>query len=751
MTVTTPGRIRWPRRSTPLPSCPAVTSRSSARWRSAASWPRWRTLRWVGRPHPSSTSWWSSAPRARRSPPRRWPPGSTRRGSFGCRTRRPPWRRWPACCGEATSFSSRPLARKGSNAWSTVLPRRTDEQPPDRPVAPHRLRPHGHAHVPVPVAAAASRLRQAGHPGASAPPGEDGHAHDGRPAAHRRGDRRRPAARDLPAHRPPVHRRLDLRPDGDPRPGRGTRSGGRLSQRPDGDRHPGRPQAALADRRGALRRLADPAHLRARRLPRALHRRRDRGRGDLDHPRGDRDHRGVERGEHHRRPRRPGRRDAHLRVHRLPRHRPPEPAPDHPAEPRRPVRAYRRRATRVPVVQRPPRPDHHGRLRRALPRRCAGGHRGDHGAAPHPAAHRHRVRARDRLGHPPGRDLPAHRPAHLPDEPVAPPLRDGRLERGEDHHALLDRRSARGDARRGAPAGLDPPRADGVSVAATMGARLRLEDLSVEALRGRSVAVLGFARSGVALARFLTDAGARVTVYDRRPREELADQVAALEGRPAELLLGPDVDPAAALAGQDLVATSPSVSSRYPTTEPRLRAALGKVEKDGRVPVVGEVDLFLRLCPATTVGVTGTKGKTTTASLAAAVLEAGDRKVWLGGNIGVPLIERVTEIAPHDRVVLELSELQLPTLSPGTDVAVYTNVTADHLDRHGSLAAYREVKARLAVLTGAVGGLLVLNDDDPFVAALGDRASGGRPGEAGGGGGGRPAGPGPPGAGAAGG
>jgi len=270
-----------------------------------------------------------------------------------------------------------------------------------------------------------------------------------------------------------------------------------------------------------------------------------------------------------------------------------------------------------------------------------------------------------------------------------------------------------------------------VSVAATMGARLRLEDLSVEALRGRSVAVLGFARSGVALARFLTDVGARVTVYDRRPREELADQVAALEGRPAELLLGPDVDPAAALAGQDLVATSPSVSSRYPTTEPRLRAALGKVEKDGRVPVVGEVDLFLRLCPATTVGVTGTKGKTTTASLAAAVLEAGDRKVWLGGNIGVPLIERVTEIAPHDRVVLELSELQLPTLSRGTDVAVYTNVTADHLDRHGSLAAYREVKARLAVLTGAVGGLLVLNDDDPFVAALGDRASGGRPGEAG--------------------
>ena len=251
---------------------------------------------------------------------------------------------------------------------------------------------------------------------------------------------------------------------------------------------------------------------------------------------------------------------------------------------------------------------------------------------------------------------------------------------------------------------------------------LRLDELTVEGLRGRRVAVLGFARSGLALARFFADAGARVTVYDRRSRDELADQVEALGGRPAELLVGPDVDPAAALAGQELVATSPSVSSRYPTTEPGLREALARLEAEGRVPVVGEVDLFLRLCPATTVGVTGTKGKTTTATLAAAVLEAGDRRVWLGGNIGVPLIERVTETTTDDRVVLELSELQLPTLSRGTDVAVYTNVTADHLDRHGSLAAYREAKALLAALTGGTGGLLVLNDDDPFVAELGRHA-----------------------------
>ena len=100
------------------------------------------------------------------------------------------------------------------------------------------------------------------------------------------------------------------------------------------------------------------------------------------------------------------------------------------------------------------------------------------------------------------------------------------------------------------------------------------------------------------------------------------------------LRLGPDVDPVAVLDGQALVATSPSVSSRFPTTEPRLRAALAALEAAGRVPVVSEVDLFLRLCPAVTIGVTGTKGKTTTSSLIAAVLAQGTEPVLLGGNIG---------------------------------------------------------------------------------------------------------------------
>jgi UDP-N-acetylmuramoylalanine--D-glutamate ligase len=170
------------------------------------------------------------------------------------------------------------------------------------------------------------------------------------------------------------------------------------------------------------------------------------------------------------------------------------------------------------------------------------------------------------------------------------------------------------------------------------------------------------------------------------------------------------------------VATSPAVNPDYPTSEPRLRAALRTIV-DRRAggdptapPIVSEPDLFLRLCPSTTIGVTGTKGKTTTSALTHALLAADPvRSAILGGNIGTPLVERLLELSGDERVVVELSELQLPTLSRGTTVAVYTNVTSDHLDRHGSLEAYRAVKRRLAELTPP-DGALVLNADDPVVA-----------------------------------
>jgi UDP-N-acetylmuramoylalanine--D-glutamate ligase len=253
--------------------------------------------------------------------------------------------------------------------------------------------------------------------------------------------------------------------------------------------------------------------------------------------------------------------------------------------------------------------------------------------------------------------------------------------------------------------------------------------LTAGLFRGRPVSVLGFARSGIALARFFADAGADVTVYDGRPAGALAGAIESLEGRVVRLLLGPAVNPADALTGAALVATSPSINADYPTTEPRLRAALRAVVDrraggDAAAPaVVSEVDLFLRLCSAATIGITGTKGKTTTSALTHALLATDrDHPAVLGGNIGRPLVERLPELSPRNRVVVELSELQLPTLSRGTTVAAYTNVTSDHLDRHGTLEAYRAVKRRLAELVEPAGAL-ILNDDDPVVASYADATS----------------------------
>jgi UDP-N-acetylmuramoylalanine--D-glutamate ligase len=240
---------------------------------------------------------------------------------------------------------------------------------------------------------------------------------------------------------------------------------------------------------------------------------------------------------------------------------------------------------------------------------------------------------------------------------------------------------------------------------------------SIADLRGREVLVLGLARSGAAAARMLAGAGARVVVYDRRPAAELTEAVASLGDRPLRLALAvAEAEVRELLAAADLVITSPSISPDFPTTDQWLREALRQTNERG-APVIGEVDLFLRLTRSKVLAVTGTKGKTTTTSLIGAMLSAAGVPHLVGGNIGTPLIEQVDRLGTDDWAVLELSELQLPTISRGADVAVYTNIGSDHLDRHGSVQAYRTVKARLAQLSSR--GTVILNADDQGCRTLG--------------------------------
>ncbi len=232
-------------------------------------------------------------------------------------------------------------------------------------------------------------------------------------------------------------------------------------------------------------------------------------------------------------------------------------------------------------------------------------------------------------------------------------------------------------------------------------------------LAGRRVLVLGLARSGVAAARYLADAGAIVTAYDRRDADELGEAVRSLGARPVRRALGvTPIEASHLVADAELLVASPSISPRFPTTDPWLRDALVRAEASGS-ELVSEVELFLRLTRARILGVTGTKGKTTTTALLGAILEAAGLPHVVGGNIGTPLIERADLLDTGTWAVLELSELQLPTISRGADVAVYTNILADHLDRHGTVAAYRAVKARLAELTAEHRGAVVLNAGDP--------------------------------------
>jgi UDP-N-acetylmuramoylalanine--D-glutamate ligase len=221
--------------------------------------------------------------------------------------------------------------------------------------------------------------------------------------------------------------------------------------------------------------------------------------------------------------------------------------------------------------------------------------------------------------------------------------------------------------------------------------------------------IVGAARSGIALATHLTLTGEDVRVVDRKPASELREAIAQMPAG-VDFRLGDDESDA--LEGVDVVYASPGV--------PWDSQLLNDARTRG-IKVSSEIDLFLKLCRGTVVGITGTNGKTTTTALTGVVLAAGDRPVLVGGNIGDTVLDRVDEITPEHWVVLELSSFQLESVDwPRLHVGVILNLTPDHLDRHGTFERYVDLKARAIEFAGP-DDFAVLNGRDEVVRGLAAR------------------------------
>jgi UDP-N-acetylmuramoylalanine--D-glutamate ligase len=224
---------------------------------------------------------------------------------------------------------------------------------------------------------------------------------------------------------------------------------------------------------------------------------------------------------------------------------------------------------------------------------------------------------------------------------------------------------------------------------------------------GLRATVLGAARQGLAVSRFLLAQGALVTLSDQRSAEELGPAIAALrqfaaQRGAAEPRFALGGHPLTLLGETDLLLLSGGVSQGIPIVEEARRR---------HIPLSNDGALTLRHCPVPVIGITGSAGKTTTTTLTGLMLEAAGYRTLVGGNIGTPLIDQLHEIAPGDKVVMELSSFQLELMDRSPAIAALLNITPNHLDRHPSMSHYAAAKANILKYQGR-GDIAALSADD---------------------------------------
>ena len=229
------------------------------------------------------------------------------------------------------------------------------------------------------------------------------------------------------------------------------------------------------------------------------------------------------------------------------------------------------------------------------------------------------------------------------------------------------------------------------------------------------VLIIGAARQGLALARFLAAQGADVVVNDIRQAVDLQSAQEAMQGLQVKWHLGSH--PVSLLDGIDVVCVSGGVPLTLPLVEEARKRA---------IPVLNDSQIFMEHVSAKVIGITGSAGKTTTTTLVGRMAEHAVKaptKAWVGGNIGRPLIDVVDQIQPDDLVVLEFSSFQLEIMEKSPAISAILNITPNHLDRHGTMERYAEIKSRIFQFQDPQDWT-ILGSDDPGSWSLRDKVPG---------------------------